>query len=92
MRFTVTLLGHKLTLEAKLWNLCFKTHGFQVSVYKATISDQGWCTWWPQRSQYYRRGFVFRFLWLGFILRQGAVKVKKFKTPLWWGGDAEEVF
>ena len=92
MRLTFTALKRKHTVELKLRNFLFQVPGFQFSTYFASISDKGWLVWWPQASQYYKRGFVFRCLWFGLIIRQGAVKVKKVRTPLWWAGDGEEVF
>lgn len=48
-----------------------------MSVYLARLSDKGLVTWWPQRSEYYRSGFIFRFLWFGFCLRLSYI------SPVW---------
>lgn len=76
-------------LEIRIWqpNLCLKWSGVQVSTYfcprlcgTGDTKLSRYIHWWGQRSAYYRSGFVFRFLWFGFILRYGRVLVRRKKS------------
>lgn len=80
---------NKVKLELRIWqpNICLKWPGFQISTYfcpalcgSGTTRLSRFIHWWGQRSAYYKKGFVFRFLWFGFIVRRGAVKVTRKKS------------
>ncbi len=79
-KFRISL--NKLVFELTFWrpNVCLKWPGFLTSVYfSPTLSDK-LVHWWPQKSAYYAKGFVFRALWFGFIVRRISVQVKRKKS------------
>lgn len=93
---------NRIVFELALWrpNVCLKWPGFQISAYFCPALCDSHTTrlskiihWWPQKSAYYQKGFVFRFLWFGLIVRRIAVPKKKQKTwdqliPDWVPDDA----
>lgn len=87
---------NKLKLELRIWqpNICLKWPGFQISAYFCpALCGSGhtklsrFIHWWGQRSAYFRGGFVLRFLWFGFIVRDGKVAVKSRSKFIDWVPD-----
>jgi hypothetical protein len=57
----------------------FKRKQFEIAIYLARPAVLS--AWW-QKSAYYKRGFVVRLLWLGFVLRYGAVPKDEAKRTI----------